>query len=173
MIKGVKKFAITFLIFCISAGAAANAQIMKPGVTLGINAVYSMPKNWFKEAYNFGIGGEVYGGIGLGKSYLIATLGYSAFKEDVSLNAETLTYTPVKVGIKQMFLLKKLFIQGDVGAASVKYGGVSENAFTAGAGAGVRLAGLELSLYYDAFKAKRFDKYANTLNAKLGYSFSF
>jgi len=172
MLKGVKKLAITFLIFCISAGAA-TAQIIKPGVTAGINAVYSIPKSWFKEAYSYGIGGEVYGGLGLGKTFLVATVGYSAFKEDVSLNAETMTYRPVKIGIKQMFFLKKLFIQGDLGAASVKYRGVSEHAFTAGAGAGVRLAGLEIGLYYNAFKAERLDKYANTLNAKVGFSFSF
>jgi len=95
-----------------------------------------------------------------------------AFREDISLNAETLTYIPVKVGVKQLFLLRKIFVQGDLGVATVKMRGTSESGFTAGAGAGVRLAGLELGLYYNTFQVKMIDKSANSLNAKLGYSFT-
>ncbi len=34
----------------------------------------------FNNAYKFGAGGEVFGGMGLGKTFIIATAGYSEFK---------------------------------------------------------------------------------------------
>lgn len=145
---------------------------IKPTVTLGASLVYSMPQSDFKDAYKYGLGGEVFGGIGWGSTLVIATVGASAFSAETNNNSGTLTYVPVRVGVKKFFLLKRLFINGDLGVASVKNKDFKESAFTIGAGAGVRLLGLELGLYYNTFKVKEM-KRANTLNAKAGFSFSF
>lgn len=165
------------LIFFLSASANAQLGIVKkPGITLGGNFIYAMPQGNFKgeDAYKFGVGGELYGGVGWGSTYLVATVGYTAYKPQSGFK-NTLSAVPVKVGLKKYFLLKKLFINGDLGVSSIKVSGSSASAFTAGAGAGVRLLGLELALYYNAFQNKvgySTTGYSNSINAKIGWSFT-
>jgi hypothetical protein len=152
--------------------SSANAQLKKPGITLGGSLLYSMPKGDFDKAYKFGIGGEAYAGVGWGQTFLIGTVGYSGYQPESGNSAGTLNYIPVKLGLKQFFLMKRLFINADLGIASVKNKNMSESAFTRGIGAGVRLLGMEAGLYYDGFKIKNADGFSNSLNAKLGWSFS-
>jgi len=171
----VKKIVIKYVIVFSAAFllvASANAQLKKPGITLGANFVYSMPKGDFRDQYKFGAGGELYAGVGLGSTYLVGTVGMTSYKDESSNEAGTLTYIPVKLGLKKYFFLKKIFVQGDVGVATIKVQGISESDFTAGIGAGVRLLGLEAGLYSSTWKYSDKKGYANSLNAKIGYSFS-
>ena len=159
--------ACLLLLVAVSSGA----QIKKPGITLGGNVIYAMPQGIFQKGYSYGFGGEAYGGVGLGSTYLIATVGVTSYKPQAN-NGVNLTAIPVKVGLKNYFLLKKFFINADAGVATIKNGSASGSVFTAGLGAGVRLLGLEAGLYYNTFGNLYDDGYSNSLHAKLGWSFS-
>ncbi len=114
-----------------------------------------MPQGDFKDKYlyNYGAGGEIYGGVGWGKTFALATIGYKIYAENSSVVRPTLYVIPIKIGVIQLLLMKRLFVQGDVGTASIKVkGGDSRSAFIYDIGAGVRLAGLELGLFYESFK---------------------
>lgn len=154
----------------------ANAQLgiaKRPKIALGGNLIYAMPQGKFNQAYQYGVGGELYGGLGLGSTYLLASIGIIGYKGQSDYN--TLTAVPVKVGLKKYFLLKKVFINGDLGVSTIKVNSVSSSAFTSGFGGGIRLLGLEAALYYNAFKNNAgysTTGYSNNLQAKIGWSLS-
>ncbi|MDB5191019.1 MAG: hypothetical protein JWQ96_582 [Segetibacter sp.] len=167
--KKIIIFTATIFTFCSASYTTAFSQKWKPGFTIGGNLLYAKPSGKFANAYNFGGGGEVFGGMGLGKTYLIATAGAAAFKPDGDQG--TLTYLPLKIGVKHYLLLNKIFVNGDIGTASVKARGLQSKRFTRGIGAGVRFLGLEAGLYYDGWKNENTSGYSNSLNAKVGWSF--
>jgi hypothetical protein len=171
----MKKQLFIFTIIFVSIflfGVSAKAQLKKPGIELGGNFIYGTPKGKFADAYNFGVGGELYGGVGLGSTYLIATIGITGYKAQSQNEAGTMVSRPVTLGLKKYFLLKKLFINADAGASSVKVSNTTYSGFTGGVGAGVRLLGLEAGLYYNTFKNPFSNGYNNSLNAKIGFGFS-
>lgn len=152
--------------------SSASGQFKKPGFTLGVNAFYASPQGDLENAYKGGAGGEIKGGVGLGKTYLVATLGVAAFATRSGNNTGTLTVKPIKVGIKQYFLMKRIFVNGDVGVALLKNKNISESRFSSDIGAGVRLAGMELSIYYDNWKNISGNDFSNNVQFKAGYNFT-
>lgn len=150
----------------------AKAQVQKPGITLGGNLVYARPQGNFEKLYNFGGGAEVFGGMGMGKTFIIATAGYSAFKAQPGIHSGALTYIPVKIGVRQYILRKVLYINADLGRATVKNKTFNENRFTRGMGAGVKLLGLQVALYYDGWKNKNTPGFSNSMQVKAGWSLS-
>jgi hypothetical protein len=164
------KVAITFTTCFLIAGLI-HAQIKKPGVTLGGYAIFSKPQTSFANFYDFGGGAEIFGGVGWGNTFIIGTAGFSAFKA-ASSSYGTLSYVPLKLGVKQFFLKKHLFINSDVGMASVKNKVLNESRFTRGIGAGAKLLGVEAGLYYDGWKNHNAKGFSNMLNVKLGWSIS-
>ena len=161
-------FACIFFLFADDS----HAQFTKPGITLGAYAMYTKPKGDFATAYIDGGGAEVFGGVGLGKTFIIGTIGYSAFQAANNYPYGGLTYIPVKVGIKHFLVGKHLFVNADAGFATVKNKLFSGSQFTRGIGAGVKLLGLEAAVYYDGWKNKDTGDYSNCLDFKLGWSFS-
>jgi hypothetical protein len=149
--KELKNLSVSMFLLVFSFNT--NAQIKKPGITLGASAFYANPQSEFKNQYKGGLGGEVKGGIGLGKTYLVASVGYAAFAAESGNDAGTLTYQPTKIGIKQYFLAKRLFVNGDIGVVSLKdkFTGTKEQRFIRDIGVGARLLGLEASVYYDTW----------------------
>ena len=167
-------FFCSLLFLCFANAKAQLGIVKKPGISIGANFIYSMPQGSFKDSYQMGVGGELFGGVGWGSTYLLASVGITGYKHQGSYS-NTLTAVPVKIGLKKYFLLKKIFITGDIGSVAIKSNGEKVNAFTAGFGAGVRLLGLELSLYQNTFKnngAYSSVGYSNSLNAKIGWSFA-
>jgi hypothetical protein len=160
-------FSLIFLLVNI-----AEAQIQKPGVTLGGYVIYAKPKGDFAKAYRFGGGGEVFGGAGFGKTFIIATAGFSQFKAGSDSHLGTLTYTPVKIGVRQFIFRKVLFINADLGMATVKNKTFNEMSFTRGIGAGAKLLGLQAALYYDGWKNKKTSGFSNSMNFKVGWGLS-
>ena len=158
------------IIFCVAN--EAEAQIKKPGVTVGGYLVYANPKGDFANAYKFGGGGEVFGGIGVGKTFVVATAGLSKFKAQSSGHSGGLTYTPVKIGVRQFILGKILFINADLGRATVKNKTINATRFTRGFGVGAKLFGLQAALYYDGWKNKNERGFSNSVNVKVGWGLS-
>jgi hypothetical protein len=170
----IKYFIYTALSFILvfTTGKTARAQISKPGITLGGYLMYSKPKGGFGNAYNFGGGGELFGGVGLGKTYVIATAGLSEFKAQPGLHTGTLTYKPLKIGIRHFLFKKILFINADIGRATVRNRTFNETRFTRGFGVGAKLLGLEAGLYYDGWKNVNAGGFSNSMNFKVGWNLS-
>ena len=171
MRKVLIKKAIFFSLFFL-LGIIAGAQIKKPEITAGGYLLYARPKGDFKEAYNFGGGGEVFGGAGLGKTFIIGTAGFSAFASRSGAHSGTLTYVPLKIGLKHYLFKKIVFVNADLGIAAVKNKNFSASRFTRGIGFGGKLFGLEAALYYDGWKNKNAPGFSNSINIKAGWSFS-
>ena len=146
----IKALIIVTLFFRVGI---VEAQIKKPGFTLGFAAFYAKPQEDFRNQYKGGVGGEVKGGIGLGKTYIVASAGYSAFAAESGNSNGTLTAQPLKIGVKQYFLAKRLFINGDIGVVALKdkASGSNTQRFARDIGVGARLLGLEASVYYDTW----------------------
>ncbi len=149
-----------------------HAQMKRPGLMVGGNLQYAQPKGNFSNAYNYGLGAETFGGIGFGKTFVVGTIGISHFKAGAA-NAENITYTPVKGGIRQFIIGKQLFVNADIGVATVKTKELKESRFTRGIGAGVRLLGLEASVYYDGWKSINTSGFSNNMAIKVGTSFVY
>ena len=163
----------SLILFLASTCCAQLGIVKRPKLALGANFIYAMPQGKFSDAYKFGVGGEVYGGVGLGSTYLLASIGITGYQGQS--NVSTLTAVPIKAGLKKYFLLKKIFLNGDVGVSTIKVSNSSASTFTAGFGAGVRLLGLEAALYYNTFKNNvgySTTGYSNNLQAKIGWGLS-
>jgi hypothetical protein len=80
----------------------------------------------------------------------------------------------MKLGIKQYFLAKRLFVNGDIGVAYLKNKTVNSavSRFSSDIGAGVRLLGLEASIYYDNWKNLNGSGTSSNVQYKLGYNFT-
>jgi len=168
----LKSTAAIFLI-CFAA-IAGMGQIKRPHLLVAANVSYFNPQGSFSDKYKFGAGGEISGGIGVDKTFLVATLGTSTFFANNKSEANKLTVKPVKIGIRQFFLAKRLFINGDLGMANVKdkTTGISQNRFTRGFGTGVRLFGLEGGLYYNGWKSINESGFSNSVQVKIGWGIS-
>lgn len=153
-------------------GIIAHAQIKKPGIILGGYLLYAKPQGDFNKAYNFGGGGEVFGGAGLGKTFIIGTAGFSAFKLKSGIRSGTLTYVPLKMGLRQYLFKKIVFVNADLGIALVKNNDFNASRFIRGIGFGAKLLGLEAGLYYDGWKNKNVPGFSNNIDFKAGWSFS-
>jgi len=125
----------------------------------------------FKNAYNFGAGAEGGAGIGLGKTFITATVGYSAFAAKKGTTANTLTMVPMKLGLRHYFLpMNLIYIHADAGVSNLKTKGInSVSPFTGDVGAGVKLGPLEAGIAYEGFSKK--DPYgsATWVAFKLGW----
>ena len=164
----------SFFLLVVNPLEAQTGIIKKPGVTLGGNLVYSMPRGQFADGFKFGIGGEVHAGVGWGSTYLIGTLGVTRYEKRSSVS-NSISAVPFTIGLRKYLLLKRLFINGDLGSTSIKFGNSSTRAFTAGFGGGVRLLGLEVALYYNAMKNSYLETpkgYSNSVNVRVGWNFT-
>lgn len=164
---------LALLIFFISIVNVADAQIKKPGVTIGVSALYANPQSDFRNLYTAGAGGEVKGGVGLGKTYFVASIGYMGFAAKDGNENGTLTVKPIKFGVKHYFLAKRLFVNADLGVVKLKDESTTgnEQRFTRDIGVGARLLGLEASIFYDTWDNLRGDEgSSSSVVFKLGYN---
>jgi hypothetical protein len=170
MKSALLKFASVIFLVCLVT-VTGKAQIKRPHLLVAANVSYFNPQGNFADKYKLGAGGEISGGIGVDKTFLVATLGTSTFFANNKTDANKLIIKPVKIGIRHFFLAKRLFINGDLGMANAKdkTTGVSHNQFTRGVGAGVRLFGLEGGLYYGGWKSINETGFSNSVQVKIGW----
>jgi len=172
MKNSLLKAFITLSVTCIAIGSYAQAKIKRPHVLIGANVSYSNPQSNFANTYKFGVGGEIFGGIGAGKTYLVVTLGTAKFMGQKENPYGNLTYNPVKIGLRQFLILNKIFVSGDVGTAYLKDKTMSNSVsrLSADVGAGVRLLGLEGGIYYNGWKSVHTGGFSGNVQVKLGWS---
>ena len=165
-LKRIITLLLTVLLFFYSK---LNAQHV--GFIFG-HALYASPvdKN-FKNNYSTGIGVEAGGGIGLNKTFIVGTVGFSNFFHKDNNEAGDLTYIPLKVGLRQYILMKTIYLHGDVGLGKVKSDAIDEGRFSGDIGAGVKFAHLEIQVDYDGFTRKDPSGYASWIGLKAGLEF--
>ena len=159
--------AVTFLFFSVHS----QAQFKLPKVLIFGNATYASPSGDLKNSYDNGLGFEVGGGIGLGKTLITASTGSIKYKAASGNALGDLKVTPIKVGLRQ-YLLLGLFINGNVGMAVQSYEKNSATAsnFIYEVGAGMKLLGLiEIGAAYTGWQTP-LSTNANALLLKAGLS---
>jgi len=139
------------------------------------HALYAAPvDNYFKHNYNSGLGVEGGLGLGSGKTFFIATLGYTAFSSSSSNSNGQLTYVPFKIGIRHYILPGKLlFIKADAGLGYVKNYLFNTSSFSADLGVGVKLGHFEVMADYDGFTRPGAETsgYSSWIGLKAGFEF--
>ena len=166
-----KPFRPVFLLLLISILFVTQKASAQRLFFLFGHAVYDKPvqKN-FKDNYNYGVGGEIGAGIGANQTFLTGTIGYTKFNAISGNAAGNLTYVPVKLGIRQYIFAKLLFINANAGIANLNpKNGNSQSRFTADAGVGVKLAGLDLGINYDGYAANNPSGWASWVSFKAGF----
>lgn len=153
------------------SASSAKAQRL---VFVYANGMYNKPTGKFNDAnYNYGFGGEAGAGVGLlSKTFLTGSIGYNSFNNTAS-GVKNLKATPIKFGFRQYLFSRILFAKVDAGVAPTTInGGDSKSRFTMGAGAGVKLAGLNLGIDYNTIKVDQGNSnWIGWLAFKAGFSF--
>jgi hypothetical protein len=166
--KSSKQLAIAIVLI---AGVSTSVKAQKLFFVFA-HGQYATPlQSNLKNNYNFGLGAEGGAGIGFGKTFITATVGYSVFDARSGTEAGNLTYVPIKAGFRKYFLpMNLLYIHADAGVANVKVkGGGSSSRFTGDVGAGVKLGPLEAGVAYEGFSQSDPSGFASWLAFKLGW----
>jgi hypothetical protein len=124
---------------------SASAQIPK-ALVFG-NFTYANTGGDFRNYSNYGVGYELGGGIGLGKTMLMGSVGNISYHSTGSGTTGNYNVTPVKVGIRQ-YLLLGLFLNGNLGLAMQS----GSSPFLYEAGAGFKFGFFELGAAYTGYK---------------------
>lgn len=144
----------SFLLFAFNLFfTTAGAQLPK-ALVFG-NATYATPVNSeFKDRCNYGIGYEVGGGVGFGKTMLTGSVGgmrYHFPRQVVNgvvlFEEESFNVTPIKIGFRR-YLLLGLFLNANAGIAVSN----SKSPFLYEAGAGYKLGFFEIGAAYTGYK---------------------
>ncbi len=167
-----KNFILAFVFLLIAQ--TSFAQFKLPHMQLILNANYATPtSSSFSDFNNGGLGIEAGAGLGLGSTMFMATAGYQRFGASVSNPAGSLNIATLKGGIRQYFLLGRLFVLGNVGTALQSYStsGVKGDNLMYEYGGGVRLLGLEVQLTQSHWQQPINVAASSAFNVKVGFSF--
>lgn len=136
------------------------------------HALYNSPvQSDLKNNYNYGLGAEAGAGIGANKTFLTATVGYGIFNSKNGNAAGNLTYVPAKLGIRQYIVGKLVFLNANAGLVNLKPNkGDSQSRFTADAGVGIKVAGIDLGINYDGYAGKDPSGWASWVSFKAGFN---
>ena len=150
---------VIFFVLAFQYQAGAQKLIFLFG-----HVVYSAPVDtYFSHNYSSGLGVEGGVGIGTNRTFLVGTIGYSAFSAYSSNPYGKLSFVPVKAGVRHYLLIGKiLFINADIGIGIIKNGLYNGSRFSGDVGLGVKLGPLEVMADYDG--------YANSSSQASGYS---
>lgn len=133
-------------------GTVTSTQAQRLFYILG-NAQYGNPTGNANGVYRSNIGVNAGAGVGLlGKTFFQATVGYNRLTGEG--NVPNANVTKIMGGIRQFVFLRKIFIQGNIGNASVSSNGNSGSRLAFDAGVGAKLLGIEGSLNYEHLAQK-------------------
>ncbi len=169
----MKKFLRIFVVAgCLFFFATAQVKSQRLVFLFG-HLAYNIPsESSFKDNYNFGLGGEAGAGIGWNKTFITGTVGINFFNSTGNNQLGNAIVYPVKFGLRQYLVGKMVYLHADAGVSTVKYKNVDANGcFSADAGIGAKLLGLEVQLDYDGFSRPYASGYSSWIGIKAGYSF--
>jgi len=133
------------------------------------HAGYASPTGELRNSNNGGLGLEAGAGIGLNKTFITATTGYTwLFVNKNGTTGGGLRYAPLRVGARRTVLLNRFFIKGDIGVAGMKYvdTDIKSTQLTTSFGVGIKTAGYEVLA--DLNSVTRFGSW---WGVKLGFNF--
>ncbi|MDB5232068.1 MAG: hypothetical protein JWN76_2873 [Chitinophagaceae bacterium] len=164
---------IFFVLVMISFAGNANSQRL---FFLFAHGIYSVPaNNDMSNNYKFGAGGEAGVGVGMKKTFITGTIGYSSFSSKTTPIYNTknnLTYVPIRVGLRHYVFGKLVYLKGDAGLANVKtQSGSGSSKFTSSLGAGVKFGGIELEGDYEGVKIPNTNTNGSWFGLKAGFYF--
>ncbi|HEX4850617.1 MAG TPA: hypothetical protein VFV08_07420, partial [Puia sp.] len=123
--------------------------------------------------YNYGLGAEGGAGIGTGRTFFVATLGYSSFSAVSDSKYGSTSYVPIKGGIRHYLPGKILFVNADLGVAHIKNNLANSSRFSADFGLGVKLGPFEVMANYDGYARTSVENsgYSSWIGIKAGFHF--
>lgn len=159
---------VSGIICCSTFPQQVNAQRL---VFLFGHLGYNIPvENTFKGNYSYGVGAEAGAGLGWNKTFIIGTVGINYFNGTENNPLGNALVYPVKLGMRQYLVERLLYFHIDAGVENVKYEGTSANTcFSADAGIGATLLGLELQLDIDGFNRPYSSGNSSWIGIKAGY----
>jgi len=167
----LKYILLSFIVLIVNT--KASAQFKLPHLQLIANANYATPSNdAFNNVNKAGLGVEAGAGLGYGSTMFMGIVGYQRFGASATNLAGDLNIMSLKGGIRQYFILGRLFLLGNIGTAIQSYSGVN----TKGSnmiyefGGGVRLFGLEVQLTKSYWQQPIPVAASNAFNVKVGFS---
>lgn len=165
-------FLLLVVILSISLPSQLNAQKL---IFLFAHGQYAAPvDSYFKHNYNYGAGVEGGVGFGTGRTFLVATFGYTSFKSGSENAYGNTSFVPIKGGIRHYILVAKiLFLQADAGVGIIKNDAISSSRFSGDIGAGVTLGPFEIIVNYDGFSRTSAENtgYSSWIGIKAGMRF--
>ncbi len=172
MYNSSKNIILVFVFLLIAQ--SSFAQFKLPHLQLILNANYATPtSSTFGDLNNGGIGVEAGAGLGFGSTMFMGTAGYQRFGASVVNPSGSLNLTTLKGGIRQYFLLGRLFVLGNIGTAIQSYSttSIKGNNVIYEYGGGARLLGLELQLTQSHWQQPLNVAASSAFNVKVGFSF--
>lgn len=157
--KVLKKCSFAALSSLLLLLGTQTASAQKLFFIFGHVAYENPGNNGLMQAYKYGVGGEVGGGVKIyHKTYATATVGYSSFGQDKSFSPKQgrMSYVPVRFGLRQNFLpLNLVFLHADVGTARVKNDFTSGSRLAGSFGVGGKLGPIEGQIDYELMGKKK------------------
>lgn len=133
---------------------------------------YSVPaSSTLSDDYNYGIGGEVGGGVGFKNTFVTGMIGHSSFNDKSGSAFGNLKYTPVRFGVRQYLFRRMLYANANGGFATVKNEAMKETKFTTSVGVGAKLLGLEVEAAYEGINISAPNGWAGWFGLKAGMVF--
>jgi hypothetical protein len=165
---------IIFVLVALFIVQIGFAQFKLPHAQLILNANYASPTNSaFSDLSKGGFGIEAGAGLGLGATMLMGTAGYQRFGASIVNPSGSLNITTLKGGVRQYFLLGRLFVLGNIGTAIQSYttSSIKGNNVIYEYGGGARLLGLEVQLTQSHWQQPINVGASSAFNVKVGFSF--
>lgn len=164
--KNMFRSTVFLFVFLVGFSAVSNAQHL---FFLFGHGVWVSPadKN-FNNNYQSGVGVEGGAAIGWNKTFIVGTIGYSSFPSGGSNTNGSLSYVPMKAGLRQYIFSKLLYLHGDVGIGKISDDKTSRSPFSGDIGAGVKFGIFEAQLDYDGFTRSDPSGYASWFGIKAG-----
>jgi hypothetical protein len=161
--KTCKVFPVIFLVFSLNCAYGQHLAFL-----FG-HGEYASPVGKLREANNSGAGVEAGVGVGIGKTFVVGTVGttWFAVNKRGTVSQGGLKYTPFKLGVRRYVLLKNLFVKADAGLATIKIIDTDNKSshLTTSFGAGIKFTGFEALVDYNSVAS-----YGSWVGLKFGFT---
>ncbi|PWT71486.1 MAG: hypothetical protein C5B59_18105 [Bacteroidetes bacterium] len=169
-----KKFVPVVLFSTLSMLSISSSTQAQRLFFIFMHGQYAIPvDSYFYHNYNYGLGVEGGAGIGAGRTFFVATVGYTSFSSVSNSKYGNTSFVPIKGGIRHYLPGKLLFISADMGIAHVNNNLVNSSRFSGDIGLGVRLGPFEAMAAYDGYARTSAENsgYSSWIGLKAGFHF--
>jgi hypothetical protein len=168
----MKKYLLLFISFLFTF-SVKHAQAQRLLFFNG-NIQYSAPLDEsFTNYYSSGLGVNVGIGVGMNKTFITGTTGYSRFFAKSDVDIDGMNYIPIKLGVRHYIVGKMVFLNAAAGVAIENERDVeTQTKFAGDVGGGVKIKSFEAILNFETFKETDPLGWATWIGIKAGWNFS-